>query len=247
MNLSDETAVDHLDDLRASHTMFRGLVEGLSADAPREPSLLPGWSRAEVVTHLCRNADGMSGMLEGTLNGEIAAMYPDGMDKRNADIAAGRGASLAGLLDDVDGSFARLETLWDRMDDQTWGRSTVWPRGQGPAWATIRMRWQEVEVHAVDLDVGRGLEALPEALADELARIAVESVPSRLDAEGASVEVRHRGLPGGHRRFGSGGDPTVVDGTPAQILAWLLGRRADNLVATVAGQPCDPPVLGHWH
>lgn len=246
MNLSDDNAVGHLDDLRASHAMFRGLVEGLSADAPAEPSLLPGWSRAEVVTHLCRNADGMSGMLEGALNGEIVAMYPDGIDKRNADIAAGRGASLPDLLDDMNGSFAHLEALWDRMDDQAWGRPTVWPRGQGPAWATIRMRWQEVEVHAVDLDVGRGLEALPEALADELARIAVESVPSRLDAEGASVEVRHRGLPGGHRRFGSGSDPTVVDGAPAQILAWLLGRRADNLVATVAGQPCDPPVLGPW-
>ena len=127
----------------------------------------------------------------------------------------------------------------------TWGRPTLWPHGQGPAWATIRMRWQEVEVHGVDLDVGRGLEALPEALADELARFTVESVPSRLDAEGSSVEVRHRGLPGGHRRFGSGSDPTVVDGAPAQILAWLYGRRADNLVATIA-EPCDPPVLGPW-
>ena len=246
MNLSDETAVGHLDDLRASHAMFRGLVEGLSADGPAEPSGLPGWSRAELVTHLCRNADGMSGMLEGALNGESVAMYPDGIDKRNADIAAGRGASLADLLDDMNGSFARLEALWDRMDDQAWGRPTVWPRGQGPAWATIRMRWQEVEVHAVDLDTGRGIEALPEALADELTRIAVESVPSRLDAEGSSVEVRHPGLPDGHRRFGSGSDPTVVDGGPEQILAWLLGRRADNLAATVAGQPCEPPVLGPW-
>ena len=94
MNLSDETAVGHLDDLRASHTMFRGLVGGLSADGPAEPSLLPGWSRAELVTHLCRNADAMSGMLEGALNGEIVAMYPDGMDKRNADIAAGPGTGL---------------------------------------------------------------------------------------------------------------------------------------------------------
>ena len=83
-------------------------------------------------------------------------------------------------------------------------------------------------------------------MGDELTRTAVESVPSRLDAEGSSVEVRHPGLPGGHRRFGSEGDPTVVDGAPAQILAWLLGRRADNLVTTVAGHPCDPPVLGPW-
>ena len=246
MRLSDETAVGHLDDLRASHVMFRGLVGRLSADAPAEPSRLPGWSRAELVTHLCRNADGMLGMLEGTMNGETVAMYPHGMDKRNADITAGRGASLADLLNDIDGSFARLEALWDRMDDQAWGRPTRWPRGQGPAWATIRMRWQEVEVHTVDLDVGRGIEALPEALADELARITVESVPSRLDAEGSSIEVRHPGLPGGHRRFGSGSDPTVVDGAPAQILAWLLGRHVDNLVASVAGQPCDPPVLGPW-
>ena len=246
MNLSDETAVAYLDDLRASHAMFRGLVEGLSPDGPAGPSLLPGWSRAELVTHLCRNADGMSGMLEGALNGEIVAMYPGGVEGRNADIAAGRGASLADLIDDMDGSFARLEARWDRMDAQAWGHPTRSPRGQVPAWATIRMRWQEVEVHAVDLDIGRGLEALPEALADEQARVAVESVPSRLDAAGSSIEVCHRGLPGGRRRFGSGSDPTVVDGAPAQVLAWLLGRPAGNLVATVAGEPCDPPVLGSW-
>ena len=246
MNLSDETSVGYLDDLRASHAMFRGLVGGLSVEAPAGPSLLPGWSRAELITHLCRNADGMAGMLEGALNGKIVAMYPEGMGKRNADIAAGRGAPLADLIDDMDRSFARLEAFWDRMDDETWKRPAQWRDIQGPAWATIRMRWQEVEVHAVDLDVGRGLEALPEALADEQARVAVESVPFRLEAQGASIEVRHPGLPGGHRRFGSGSDPTVVDGAPAQILAWLLGRRADDLVATIAGQPCDPPVLGSW-
>ncbi|MYB27701.1 MAG: maleylpyruvate isomerase family mycothiol-dependent enzyme [Acidimicrobiaceae bacterium] len=246
MNLSDETSVGHLDDLRASHAMFRSLVRGLSLDAPAGPSLLPGWSRAELITHLCRNADGMSGMLEGALNGQIVAMYPEGMDKRNADIAAGRGATLGDLIDDMAGSFARLEALWDRMDDQAWERPVQWRQIEGPAWATIRMRWQEVEVHAVDMDVGRGLEALPEALADELARIAVESVPSRLDSQGAGIEVRHPGLPGGYRRFGSGSDLTVVDGVPAQILAWLLGRHAGKLVTTIAGRPCHPPVLGSW-
>lgn len=246
MNLSDGTSVGHLDDLRASHAMFRGLVRGLSPDAPAGPSLLPGWSRAELITHLCRNADGMSGMLEGALNGQIVEMYPEGMDKRNADIAAGRGATLGDLIDDMAGSFARLEALWDRMDDQAWERPVQWRQIEGPAWATIRMRWQEVEVHAVDMDVGRGLEALPEALADELARIAVESVPSRLDPQGAGIEVRHPGLPGGYRRFGSGSDLTVVDGAPAQILAWLLGRRAGKLVTTIAGRPCHRPVLGSW-
>lgn len=124
-------------------------------------------------------------------------MYPEGMDRRNADIAAGQGASLGDLSYDMDGSFARLEAPWDRMDDQTWGRPAQWRQIQGPAWATIRMRWQEVEVHAVDLDVGRGLEALPDALADELARIAVESMPSRLDVQGTGIEVRHPACPAG--------------------------------------------------
>ena len=227
MKLSDETAVGYLDDVRASHAMFRGLVGGLSPDAPAGPSLLPGWSRAELITHLCRNADGMSGMLEGALNGAVVAMYPGGMDKRNADIAAGRGASLADLLDDMDGSFARLEASWDRMDDETWGRPAQWRDVQGPAWATIRMRWQEVEVHAVDLGVGRALEALPVALADEQARIAVESVPSRLDAEG----LQHRGPPPGSARR------APADSAPGATPRSWMGPRHRSWRGCWAGPP----------
>ena len=38
-------------------------IEGLTDDQAREPSLLPGWSRGHVLTHLARNADAMVNLL----------------------------------------------------------------------------------------------------------------------------------------------------------------------------------------
>ena len=41
----------------------------------RQPSLLPGWSRAHVLGHLARNADALVRTLEGTRRGERIPMY----------------------------------------------------------------------------------------------------------------------------------------------------------------------------
>ncbi|NLE18275.1 MAG: maleylpyruvate isomerase, partial [Propioniciclava sp.] len=40
----------------ATQALLRSTV-GVEEAAWHEPSLLPGWSRAHVATHICRNAD----------------------------------------------------------------------------------------------------------------------------------------------------------------------------------------------
>ena len=246
MALTDISAVERLDELRASHRMFRGLVEQLTVGDAAAPSMLPGWNRAEVITHVCRNADALSGLLEGALRNELVPMYPGGLDKRAADIAAGRHAGVPQLLADFDVSSARLEALWDELDEAVWDRPVLVRSGQRPAWVTIRLRWQELEVHAVDIDTGRTLEAVPPVLADELARVAAASIPARLDPDDRGIEVRHPGLPAGRQPFGPADGAVAVGGPPDQVLSWLLGRPARGLVATIAGEPADTPVLGPW-
>ena len=246
MTLTDISAVERLGELRDSHRMFRGLIEQLPTGGAAAASMLPGWNRAEVITHVCRNADALSGLLEGALANRVVAMYPDGLDKRAADIAAGRDAAASELLADFDDSTGRLEALWDQLDEDTWQRPTRLRSGQKPAWATIRVRWQEVEIHAMDIGTGRSLEDIPPVLADELARVATALIPARLDVTDQGIEVRHPGLPGGHQLLGPAESAVVIDGRPAQVLSWLLGRPVSELTAAAAGGPADPPALGPW-
>ena len=199
-----------------------------------------------MITHVCRNADALSGLLEAALRNELVPMYPGGLDGRAADIAAGRDADVSQLLADFDVSRARLEALWDELGEEVWDRPVLVRSGQKPAWVTIRLRWQELEIHAVDLGTGRMLDAVPPVLADELGRVTAASIPARLDLSDRGIEVRHPGLPGGHQQLGPAEGAVVVDGRPAQVLSWLLGRPVSEPIATVAGGPADPPVLGPW-
>ncbi len=246
MTLADVSAVERLDELRDSHRILRGLIEQLPAGAAAAPSMLPGWNRAELITHVCRNADALSGLLEGARRNELVPMYPGGLDGRAADIAAGRGAGVSQLLADFDASRARLEALWDELDEEVWDRPVLVRSGQKPAWTTIRLRWQELEVHACDLGTGRTLDAVPPVLADELARVAAASIPARFDLGAHGLEVRHPGLPTGRQLFEPVDGAVVVDGPPDQVLSWLLGRQSPGLLATAAGEPAGTPVLGPW-
>ena len=55
----------------------------------RQPSLLPGWTRAHVLAHIAQNADGISRTLDGVLRSEVVKRYPGGMDARDDAIEAG--------------------------------------------------------------------------------------------------------------------------------------------------------------
>ena len=80
------------------HEAHRALVDHLEAMAggagadPALPSLLPGWTRGHVLTHIARNADSFVRVLEAARRGEVVTQYEGGVDGRNADIEAGAGA-----------------------------------------------------------------------------------------------------------------------------------------------------------
>ena len=59
----------------------------------RAPSLLPGWSRGHVVTHLARNADGLCRLLHGAETDQPKYMYAS----RERDVDA----ALALVTDDI--------------------------------------------------------------------------------------------------------------------------------------------------
>src|SRR5258708_13796348 len=77
-----------LDRLAAATDRLLATATALSDAQAREPSLLPGWSRGHVLTHIARNADGMVNLLHWARTGTQTPMYTSAQS-RAADIEAG--------------------------------------------------------------------------------------------------------------------------------------------------------------
>jgi maleylpyruvate isomerase len=239
--------IDALPIVRAAQHHVLLLLERLDAEASRAPSLLPGWSRAHLVTHLARNADAQRGMLEGALRGEVVQMYPGGAEQRQRDIDAGANRSVDELVDDYRTSAERLERTWDLMDHEAWARSVHARSGIKPATSTIRVRWQELELHSVDLGLDRSVEDIDPRLIAVLLPDLVVGLPSRLSEHPPTIIVEHPLLEGGAATvLGSPDELRTVSGSPAAVLSWLLGRPFDRSQLQVDGSASTPPALAAW-
>ena len=226
----------------STDALQRGLeLEQWSDGDVQASSLLPGWSRGHVLTHIARNADGITATLAGALRGEVVARYPDGPSGRNADIEAGAGRPVTGLLADVRDSADRLDGLfaaiaeadaWEALSSE--GRAAnEWP---------LR-RWREVEIHRVDLDGTYTADQWPAEFVEYLLPLLATDLGNRT-GDGLTVEVAKAGsvsreLPGRAWTIRDGG--RAVTGPDWALLAWLLGRP------TVAARAIpDPPDISRW-
>jgi maleylpyruvate isomerase len=230
--------------LAASTDRVLATATALSDAQARGPSLLPGWTRGHVLTHIARNADGMVNLLHGARTGTETPMYASAQS-RSADIEAGAGRPAATLTADVRESAARLAAAAAGMPGEAWTALVRALNGPPfPAHGVLERRLSEVEIHHVDLAAGYSPADWPEDfLLEALPRVA-ESFAGREDvppcivwAEGATDPFRlgpdQAGPPRAH-----------VRGQPAGLLAWLLGRD-DGARLTVTGG-VTLPVLPPW-
>ena len=134
-----------------AHRALEATIADLSDDQAREPSLLPGWSRGHVLTHIARNADSFTRMVCGAQRGEMLEQYPGGREQRAADIEAGSGRGAAELIADVRRSNAELEAAWDAIDADTWQRQGLATVGPVTIDDLPFRRWREAGVHHADL------------------------------------------------------------------------------------------------
>lgn len=150
-------------------------LSGLTDEAARRPSLLPGWTVAHTLTHIARNADSHVLMLQGAQRGEVAAQYPGGLEQRAADIEAGVDRSAAQLVADVGESCARLEATWLAMSEDGWnGQGSA---GFGPVAVNDLpfRRWRETVVHHADLGLAYSWSDWPvDYVRVELGRLAMQ-------------------------------------------------------------------------
>jgi maleylpyruvate isomerase len=212
--------------LRSSTSLMTlGLTEEHWTDADmRAPSLLPGWSRGHVLTHLARNADGISSTVSGALRDEIVERYPGGTQQRNADIEAGAGRSALELISDVRDSADRLDRLFAAAD-----AANAWdaPCDNRSVGDYVTARWREVEIHWVDVAGSYQPRDWPPAFITYLITDLVSKVAERTD-EALRIEVATDGstttdLPG--QSWATPGETaTEVIGPDWAVAAWLAGR-----------------------
>jgi maleylpyruvate isomerase len=209
--------------------------------AVRAPSMLPGWARAHVLTHLARNADAIAGMLRGVLLRKPTPMYPRGDAGRDADIEAGAAREAQAILADVMTATSRLDEVWSEMTDDAWDATVRTRSREVAAWRTLGMRWREVEIHWVDLDIGYRPSDWPAAfVAPLLPSLAnpTELAP-RLPA-GVSVDIEVTDT-GQLLSVTHGPERVTVRGPSWAVVGWLLGRPA-----AIKEEIIDPPVLTPW-
>ena len=183
----------------------------------RQASLLPGWTVGHVLAHLARNADSHRRRADAASRGEVIDQYPGGFAARAAEIDAGADPPAAALLDDVRSSAAAMDDAWRRVPDGAWGNVTRDVSGRERALQALpARRWQELEVHALDL----GLGVTQRDWSDDFVAVSLPRLRPTVPAR----------LPDGAQAPAAG----LLD--ERDELAWLYGRLA---------RP-DLPVLAPW-
>jgi maleylpyruvate isomerase len=185
---------DWIDGACEAHRRLLVTVARVDDTSARDASLLPGWSRGHVLTHLARNADSHIRIIRGAQAGATARQYPGGPQQRSADIEAGAGRSAADLVADVCDSCAALEAAWDATSEPVWTRGSGIGAGGAerslPEW--VFSRWREVEVHHADLGLGFAWSDLTVALVEEELRRAELAYDGPLPAEVAALAPHAR-------------------------------------------------------
>lgn len=211
---------------------------GLAAEQITGPSLLPGWTRGHVLSHVARNADAMARVLVGAREGRQVPFY-DSQEARDRDIAEGAGRPAREQAEDVQASAARFAEAMAAMPEQAWSvelslRDRAFPASALPLW-----RLAEVEYHHADLDAGYTPGHWPAGFVarevDALAaRFAEADMPGVLVRDSDTAKEYAIGRPG-ERRY-------TVAGSSAALLAWLSGRAsADGLTAHRDGERLADP------
>jgi maleylpyruvate isomerase len=232
MNTSSHLS-DNLSLLAHETSLLMRTAVDLDDEAIRRASLCEGWTRAHVLSHIARNADGLGNLVGWAITGTPRAMY-DSPEARDADIAAGATRGAQEILTDLKDSAARFAAAAAGLAgapeqaevEMRGGRKVL--GGQLPT-----LRLMEVVIHHVDLDAGY---TFADAEPGFVKRAVANSV-SRMAASAEAPSVTLRSDEGATWSLGDGSQ--VVTGSNAALLLWLTRGNGAG-VSSHAGLPRLP-------
>lgn len=185
-----------LDRVVDAHARFLAAIGSLTDEQARLPSGLPDWTVGHVLSHVARNADSHVRRTRAAIRGELVDQYPGGLAGRRAEIEAGAHRPANDIIEDVRRTSSAVEEAWQGVTGEVWSGLELPGR-----------RWQELEVHLIDLGIGVTYRDWPD-------EFVVEWLPRTRERMWDTLSPEARAF-----RFDS----------PAAQLAWLYGRlqRAD--------------------
>jgi maleylpyruvate isomerase len=120
----------------------------------RQPSLLPGWTRAHVLAHLARGADAMRDLLIGARSAQQRPGYASSQARAEA-IERGAGLAARDLIADVAAAAMAFRTVARQLPEDAWAFSVrILGSAPFPAAELLTRRLVEVELHHCDLGAG---------------------------------------------------------------------------------------------
>lgn len=229
-----------LDEMAGATDRLLGTVDRLDDAALREPSSLPEWTRAHVLTHIARNADGLANLAAWARTGQETPMYAGGQEGRAAGIEAGAGRHIGDIRLDLSDSAERLLGCFAEFPAEGLSREVRFASGATVlGWELPLMRIREVEIHHVDVDGGytpaHWSQEFVHRTLDQLAplfRSDLDCPVGRLDATDSeqSWEVAAAG--------------PALSGPANALLAWLTGRSSGDGLQIESGEPV--PLAPRW-
>ncbi|WP_162958539.1 maleylpyruvate isomerase family mycothiol-dependent enzyme [Nocardia yunnanensis] len=218
-----DTGVGWLEPIEASTRRFAATVEALAGAEIGGASLIPPWTRGQVIAHVCRAGDSLVRLLEWARTGIETPQYSS-MAARAAEIEAGAGRPVAEQLADVVAGAERFAAAVRALDAEAWTRQ-VRPRTgelRTPE-KLVPMRLRELEIHHVDLNAGYTFADIPEPAARWILDDIADALARRESGRPALLLLATdsdflRDLTGGGRAS------VEIVGTQANLLGWLSGR-----------------------
>jgi maleylpyruvate isomerase len=238
--VSTSTNLPALDETVLATTRYLDALTVLDDESVRRPSVLPGWTRAHVITHLSRNAGGIAHALRGAQSGADAWLYAS-QESRDADVEAGAARSAEELREDAAASWGRLAEAAHQLHPSRFDAPVSRVPGDAPfpARNLVLMRRTEVEVHHADLDVGYSPAHWPPDFSAGLIKRRQDELAELPDG-GPSMVLTSTDVEG-LWKLGHGAGPEIR-GTAGELAWWLVGRAGTNLTCSTG----ELPVLGRW-
>lgn len=202
----------------------------------QSPSLLPGWTRAHVATHLARNANGLARAAQGFITGSPQPMYTS-ESERQREIERGSERTGLELQIDLDTSAGELNTVMNELmalpEERLREHIELRPNFSAPAHLLPLARLSEVVLHRIDLGTGFTIQDVDDDIAGWLLGWVLLRLSTRVDIPRLRLVTSGRVA-----TTGTFGELVEVRGSERHLVGWLTGRSdASSLVTT------DLPVL----
>lgn len=191
----------------------------------RAGSLLPGWSRGHVASHIARHAEAFARLAEWARTGEEIPMYPG---DRDAEIDAGADRDGLQIQTDLDTSAGHLEQEFEKVAEEgAWDHRVRLRDGREIAARLLPYgRLLEVVVHHLDLDIGLTIDDVDQRTAE----LGLEWCAFRIG--GRKDYPRLRLITGSGRSVTLGpdgeGEPVEISGPANLLLGWVTRRSGTD-------------------